>query len=140
MSKQQRPSMLVIDKQVSWRKRLTDALKQAGYEVQSAATYSYPPTEIGNTAKIDLVLLGCVKIGSAEMSLIHQIVEEGHPLLVLSSTLSRPEMRTLFLAGARDVDSKSYDAQHLVATVDQVLRSLKPRDSYEFAKKKGVSE
>jgi DNA-binding NtrC family response regulator len=126
MSHVQQPagkSILLIDRQDSWRERSARALAQAGFHVQTLDRYTLPPVEEAMHSP-DLVVLGCASVGPAEQELIDAILHRHWPLVVLSTALPWHTMRALFRIGANDVTDKPYDTNILVATVHQALDSI----------------
>jgi DNA-binding response OmpR family regulator len=117
--------VFLIDRQVTWRHRSTQALEAHGYAVHALESYEYPLADTnGIQQPPDLVVLGCASVGYEEQQLIQRIVENRHPLLVLCSLLSSQLMRMLFLAGAKDVAIKPYDGDGLVAIVSEATATL----------------
>lgn len=118
-------SILLIDKQDSWRDRSARALTQAGFAVEGLDRYSLPAELLrGERRPPALVVLGCASVGPEEQTLIEQILRCQWRLLVLSTSLPWHTMRALFRDGASDVTDKPYDADLLVATVSQAFESI----------------
>lgn len=118
-------SILLIDKQDSWRERSARALTRAGFAVETLDRYSLPPDLLrGERPGPTLMVLGCASVGSEELELIGQILRHRWHLLVLSTSLPWHTMRALFRDGADDVTDKPYDADLLVTTVNQALESI----------------
>ncbi len=125
--------ILLIDRHDEWRKRSADGLRAAGAQVVERGDYEYPPPPEGALRGewFDLVVLGCPCVGSEERKLISRVLEHGHPLQVLSTSLPGPMMRLVFLAGVIDITDKPYDPIRLVRVVSQALDAIEPRDSYQ---------
>jgi DNA-binding response OmpR family regulator len=125
----ERLHLVLIDRQHSWLERSDQALRLAGFEVDSLNHYNYPPP---NEEPVDtapkLVILGCASIGQDEFDLINRILQHKDHLIVLSTALPRNVMRSVFLVGADDVANKPYDPNRLVTMVNQVLRSIPSDD------------
>jgi DNA-binding NtrC family response regulator len=125
-----RTPIVLIDRQHSWLERSAQALRAAGFEVESLEHYNYPPATPHSDRPVPkLVVLGCASIGPDEQELIGRILEHKDHLLVLSTSLPWRVMRELFLNGAADVTEKPYDSSGLITTVNQVLGSLSPNRS-----------
>jgi DNA-binding response OmpR family regulator len=116
--------LLIIDKQDYWRELSASALRSVDYDVNTQPNYTFPPPG-GEWVEgyPDLVILGCARVGPAEMDLIKTILEREAHLLVLSTSLSWQMMRTIFLAGADDVEGKSYDPTRLIHVVKEALET-----------------
>jgi DNA-binding NtrC family response regulator len=117
-------SILLIDKQTSWRERSHRALERAGFSVRSISDYTLPEQDDAQGDRPDLVVLGCASVGAAEHALIGQVLLRKLHLLVLSSSLPWHTMRALFRQGADDVTDKPYNADQLVATVHEAIESI----------------
>lgn len=129
--------VLVIDKQEYWRELSTKTLVEAGFAVEPMAEYDYEPGTIKEP--FDLIILGCASIDVDEQRLIAKILESGHHLLVLSTSLPWRVMRSLFLAGADDVANKPYDPDRLTSIVQQAFETIAPRNSYSVTKHRGTT-
>jgi DNA-binding response OmpR family regulator len=131
--------IVLIDQQHYWRDLFSRALTSVGYLVCALDSYHYPiPHDCLQGANPDLVVLDCPQVDIAEQTLIRQILSHRHHLLVLCSSLSWQTMRTLFLEGADDVVEKPYNPEYFVHTVDQVLASITPLNSYQEVERSGV--
>lgn len=109
--------ILVIGSQPYWRHISTQSLREAGFLVEEYDDYCMRfPKE-----NIDLILLGCINVGCAELQLITHLLQEKHHLLVLSSYLSPSTMRLLYLQGVDEVVNQPYNSAVLVDLVQQVL-------------------
>lgn len=118
-------SILLIDRQHSWRERATHALQRAGFAVEALDSYDLPEELLHHDRqRPDLVVLGCASVGPEEQSLINAVLLQQWHLLVLSTSLPWHTMRALFRVGANDVTDKPYDAEVLVTTVNQALESI----------------
>jgi DNA-binding response OmpR family regulator len=117
--------IVVIDHQAYWLGLSATALTDEGFSIYVHSHYDYPPPEIANGEKPDLVILGCPAIREQEQQLIESVLAHDHNLLVLCTSLSMPAMRSLFLGGASDVADKTFDPNRLVAVVKQTLRRVK---------------
>jgi DNA-binding response OmpR family regulator len=90
--------------------------QSSGADALPSPTHSQP--------KPDLIILGCVQVGKEEQVLIERFLAAGYHLLVVSTFLSRQEMRALFLEGVSDVANKPYNANNLVVMVKVTLQSI----------------
>jgi DNA-binding NtrC family response regulator len=125
---QSKKTILLIDKQNSWRERSAHALRLAGFAVEALDTYTLPEALLHHDDhRPDLVVLGCASVGPEEQSLINEVLLQQWHLLVLSTSLPWHTMRALFRVGANDVTDKPYDADLLVTTVNQALESIAER-------------
>ncbi len=123
MSKQQ--TILVLDHQDYWRDFSSQALQEAGFSVSVQDTDSYicPASEFGDEP-LDLVILGCTRVGPREERLISQFIQHKHHLLVLCSVLPWQMMRALFRQGVDDVVDKPFNPNGLVAVVNDALNTI----------------
>ena len=119
--------ILVIAFEKHWRDLCAQALEQAQYDVQPIHSYDteHLKRAISRTPP-DLVVLGCVRAGPRERTLIRKIVQIGLHLLVLCTSLSVEEMRSIFRDGADDVAEKPYDPDSIVNLVNQTLTYIAP--------------
>lgn len=117
--------IVVIDHQAYWLGLSATALTDEGFSIHVHSHYDYPPPEIAEGEKPDLVILGCPSIREPEQQLIESVLAHDHSLLVLCTSLSMPTMRLLFLGGASDVADKTFDAKRLVEVVKETLRRVK---------------
>lgn len=127
--------ILIIDRQQHWRSLSARALREQGLAVSTLDTYEWYEVEIALGRIPDIVLLGCPSIEQNEQELITQLLGYGVNLLVLCSFLSLPLMRSLFIAGVKDVAEKSYNPQSIVQIVNQALQSIKKCDTYGAGEK-----
>jgi DNA-binding NtrC family response regulator len=131
--------ILLIDHQLYWREISAQALRSAGFIVCTLDTYNYsPPHDCLKGEDPDLVVFGCVHIGSEEQRLIAQILSHKHHLLVLSVSLPWQVMRSLFLQGVDDIVDKPYNPAYLINIVNQTLESTLSRNSYQAVERHGV--
>src|SRR5579875_2917849 len=96
--------ILVIDLQTYWREHVAHVLRQAG----SQDTYDDALSGVREGMDWNLVLLGCACITPEERELVARLLARRQPVIVLSTTLSRQDLRGLFLQGALDVTDKTY--------------------------------
>ena len=129
--------VLVIDKQGEWRISTAQSLRELGFLVKEAETYTYTP-EMGEIEGqgADLVLIGCPSIGRAERELLARILKDGRHVLIFSASLPWADMRSVFLAGVDDVTNKTYDQNRLLQAVTDVFANIASRSSFELAKRK----
>jgi len=118
--------IVVIDHQAYWLGLSATALTDEGFSIYVHSRYDYPPPEIADGEKPDLVILGCPAIREEEQKLIESVLAQDHHLLVLCTSLSMRTMRSLFLGGASDVADKTFDPNRLVAVIKETLRRVKP--------------
>ncbi len=124
--------ILLIDYQQYWRETATDALNSVGFLVCSVDSYNYDlALECLQGKKPDLVVLGCMRIGLEEQSLITQVLAHKHHLLVLCVFLPWQVMRTLFVQGVDNVVDKTYNTAYLIDIVNETLVSTVPHNSYQ---------
>lgn len=129
--------ILIIDQQGRWRKMSSKSLENAGHTVDTISDYAEAIDLDLRPALPDLTILGCPIIGYEENELIARLLETGHNLVVLCSSLPQHLMRTLFLAGAEDVVDKPQQAEHIVTVVNEALENLTQNDSYHAPGKQG---
>ena len=131
--------IVLIDRQRYWRDLFARALTSIGYFVCVLETYHYiVPFDCLQGANPNLVILDCPQVNTAEQKLIKQILMHKHHLLVLCSSPSWQMMRALFLQGVDDVVEKPYNPEYFVHTVDQVLASITPLNSYQEVERSGA--
>lgn len=131
--------IIIIDRKNRWRKLSEEALKAKGFSVHLLDDYDYP-LSTGQTlaGTPNLVILGCTTIGPPELKLIGKVLKRKHHLVVLCTALPRQVMRSLFLIGADDVVDRPYDADDLIEVVEQALKNIEGRDSFQVVKKEGL--
>lgn len=113
--------VLVIDLQTYWREHVAHVLRQAGYQAVTLDNYDDDLRRPRDGAAWDLVLLGCASIAQAERELVTHLIASQQPVIVLSTTLSRQDLRSLFLQGALDVTDKTYHMAEILAIVERAL-------------------
>ncbi|MFL5666795.1 MAG: hypothetical protein ACJ8BW_36420 [Ktedonobacteraceae bacterium] len=124
--------ILLIDHQSYWRELSRKALQSVGFYVHTLATYNQRPLqEWIKDEKLDLIVLGCARIGDEERRLIELVLDHKQHLLVLPASLPWRIMRALFLLGVDDIVDKTYNPEDLVQLVDEVLASTAPRNGYQ---------
>ena len=132
--------ILLIDHQLYWRQLSAQALTSAGFIVCTLDTYNYsPPHDCLKGEDPNLVVLGCVHVGSEEQRLIAQILSHKHHLLVLCVSLPWQVMRSLFLQGVDDIVDKPHDPADVVNFVNQTLESTVTDNSYQALESAGIS-
>jgi DNA-binding response OmpR family regulator len=120
----------LVDRQIEWRRRLTEVLAGAGYPVDAYDRYECLATALATAAEApDVVILGCVRYGSEEGKLLQALVGWGLPVMVLASFLPGVDVPLLFRAGATDAFERPYSALRLRAAVEDGLRSLVQPDA-----------
>ena len=122
--------ILLIDKQEYWRTKSARTLRDIGFDVAEIDDYeeAWRATENLHLSP-DLIILGCATIGAEEKNLIQRLLEDKHRVLIFSTSLPWRVMRSLFLLGAEDVADKTYDARHLIVTVEEMLNDSTPKAS-----------
>ena len=123
--------ILLVDRQDHWRESAAWALADAGFDVTGTDDYKLPAGS--DKLLIDLVVLGCARIGPEETGLIREMARHKLHVIVLSTSLPWDSMRSAFLAGAYDVTEKTYEAERVVDLVRQTLATLSSRDQYLLA-------
>jgi DNA-binding NarL/FixJ family response regulator len=121
-------SILIIDRQSSWREEATVALQSSGYVVYAHGQYEYP---LPRNGKPDLVIFGCVKIRREERNFIKKLIMDNIHLLVLSSSLPWSLVRPLFLDGVEDVNEKSYQKDKILRAVEEAFNNMTPKDAFD---------
>jgi DNA-binding NtrC family response regulator len=118
----------VVDRLDYWRAFAAEALRQAGFFVEAYSRYEELPSH-NHTEKRhpDLVVLGCSHSRAEERQLVERLVQWGWPVLILSSTLSCEDFRSLFLAGASDVSQRPDSPDLLLSLVRSDLADLSRR-------------
>jgi DNA-binding response OmpR family regulator len=117
--------ILVIDLQSYWRQLSTRTLRDAGFYVSDCKDYH---SALPQKDDIDLIILSCAKVGPNEQQLITQLLHQKFHLLVLSSYLPQPVMRSLYLQGVDEVADKPFDPAILKNLIEQVLDKIVPRE------------
>jgi len=131
--------ILIIDHQAYWRELSTQALEDVGFYVRTLATYNQAPLQdCLKGEKLDLVVLGCTRVGDEEQRLIAQVLSRRQHLLVLCVSLSLQIMRSLFLLGVDDIEDKPYNPERLITIVNQALASTIPRNGYQAVERAGI--
>ncbi|HLG75222.1 MAG TPA: hypothetical protein VKX46_02335 [Ktedonobacteraceae bacterium] len=113
--------ILVIDLQTYWREHVAHVLRQAGYQAVTQDTYDDALSGVREGMDWNLVLLGCACITPEERELVARLLARRQPVIVLSTTLSRQDLRGLFLQGALDVTDKTYHMAEILAIVERSL-------------------
>jgi hypothetical protein len=87
--------------------------------------YEHPPVDDFLREEMpDLVVLNCLSIGNEEDQLITHLLMRNHHLLVVATFLPMEVMRRLFLLGVDDVTDRPCNPQHLIAILQQTLKSI----------------
>jgi DNA-binding NtrC family response regulator len=127
----------VVDRLDYWRAFAAGTLEHAGFVVEA---YGHYEELAGGGEKEqrhpDLVLLGCTRSRVEERRLIEELVRQGSPVLILSSSLSCDDFRSLFLAGAIDVSPRPNSPDLLLSLVrsdlaDLIQKRQQPRAWFE---------
>jgi DNA-binding response OmpR family regulator len=119
-------TVLIIDRQDSWRDKAAAALRGNGYAVDVQADYDYTAKRSAFGGRpADLVILGCSRIKHEERELINNVLRDDGHLVVLCASLPWGDMRSLFLAGADDVvDDKPYDSSRLLNIIEEAFAGI----------------
>lgn len=125
-------SILIIDRQNSWREEAAAALGSSGYIVYTQDRYEYP---VSITQKPDLIIFGCVRIRREERRFIKKLMMDKQHLLVLSSSLPWSLVRPLFLEGVEDVTEKPYQKDRILKAVEEVFYNMSPKDAFHERRK-----
>ena len=106
----------VVDHLDHWRTLAVEALRRAGLAIRDYREYSdLLAAPYGSVPR--LVLLGCVSSRAEELELVQELVRRGWPVIVLSSSLTLPDLRQLFHAGAADVIERPHAPAQLLSIV-----------------------
>lgn len=124
-------SILIIDRQNSWREAAATALRSSGYMVYTQDKYD---SEFIIDSP-DLIIFGCVRIRSAERRFIKKLMVNKLHLLVLSSSLPWSLVRPLFLDGVEDVTEKPYQKDRILKAVEEVFDNMSPKDAFHERRK-----
>lgn len=116
-------TIIVVDELRNWRRFATSVLRKAGMDVTSM-TFTQFEDRLSNPNC--LVIIGIDKLTENEMARIKRATDLGHTILVLATSLSTQDMRTLFHTGIYDSAPKPFDESTLINTVGESIQSLRP--------------
>jgi DNA-binding NtrC family response regulator len=114
----------VVDRLDHWRTFAAGTLERAGFTIEAYGRYEEVLGRREPVREPDLVMLGCACAQAEERSLVAELARRGCPVVILSSTFSCDDLRSLFLAGASDVSRRPDTPDVLLSLVLSDLADL----------------
>jgi DNA-binding NtrC family response regulator len=127
---QRTPQLWIVDRQEYWRSLSEDVLRSAGFAIQVYKAYS-TLLSCPDNSKPDLVLLGCTSYSEEEKHLLRELTHRNWPVIALVSSLSLPDLRAFFHAGAMDVAERPQTPNQLLSLIKADLRSTNKGSTLE---------